>query len=340
MMKLAVKIAFACLALLYCGSLSAQEESLSWAEKMFEKRTHDFGVVARGAEVRYRFKLTNLYKETIHISDVRTTCGCTAAKPTKRTLRSREEAYIEATMDTQRFSHRKDSNLIVTFDAPTYAEVHIPVTVYIRTDVVLSPGAANFGAVDRGKETVRKISVAYAGRDDWAIRDVRATNKNLAVKVVQTNRGEGRVNYDLLVSLKSSAPVGSLRDQIILVTNDKNSPHVPVLVQARVEGDVTITPSPISLGTLSPGQKKTVNIVVRGKKPFAIEEIDCASPVKTFKVRLSKKIRPVHVLPITITAPQQPGKYNEVFSVRIAGRPEPVTFKAFGRILSTTATTK
>ena len=126
--------------LLAAGFLpTAQAQELTWAEKMFEKRSHDFGVVARGADVRYRLKITNIYKETVHISNVRTTCGCTAAAPSKSTLASRESAFIEVTMDTRRFKRRKDSNVIVTFDQPLYAEVRIPITAYIRTDVVLTP---------------------------------------------------------------------------------------------------------------------------------------------------------------------------------------------------------
>ncbi|MCH7989210.1 MAG: DUF1573 domain-containing protein, partial [Planctomycetes bacterium] len=150
---------------LSCGAES-QAQELSWAQKMFEKQSHDFGVVARGAEVKYRFKLTNLYRDPVHISNIRTTCGCSAAKPSRYTFNSREEAYIEVTMDTRKFMKRKDTNLIVTFDAPLYAQVQIPITAYIRTDVVLDPGAINFGAVDQGASVQRKLIIQYAGRSD------------------------------------------------------------------------------------------------------------------------------------------------------------------------------
>ena len=106
---------------------------------MFEKTSHDFGVVARGSDVSYRLKLKNKYKEDVHIADVRTTCGCSAGEPNKTTLKSLEEAYVEIKMDTRKFTRRKDSNVIVTFDAPLYQEVTIPITAYIRTDVVVEP---------------------------------------------------------------------------------------------------------------------------------------------------------------------------------------------------------
>src|ERR1700722_18745958 len=49
-----------------------------WAKAMFDSTSHDFGVVARGAEVVHRFRVKNLYKEDVQISTVTTSCGCTA----------------------------------------------------------------------------------------------------------------------------------------------------------------------------------------------------------------------------------------------------------------------
>ncbi len=317
-------------------SLTAQAQEQTWAAKMFDTKRVDFGVVAKGADTRHRIIVTNLYKEAVHISNIRTTCGCTAAKPSTNHLASKETAFIEITMNTNRFSRRKDSNLIVTFDAPLYAEVRIPVTAYIRTDVVLRPGAANFGAVDQGVESNRRIEIEYQGRSNWTIRDVQVKNEHLTAKIVEKSRYGGRVNYELHVSIKPTAPPGYLRDQIILVTDDARNPHVPVLVQAKVESDVTVTPSQISFGRLPSGKIKTVNIVVRGKKPFAIEKVECDSASKAFSVRLSKATKQVHVLPITFTATDDAGKFAEVFSLTITGRPEPVTFKASGQIIAAT----
>jgi hypothetical protein len=304
----------------------SQAQELNWAQKMFEKQSHDFGVVARGADVKHRFKITNLYRDPVHITNIRTTCGCTAAKPSRNSFNSREEAYIEVTMDTRKFMRRKDSHLIVTFDSPLYAQVQIPITAYIRTDVVLDPGGVNFGAVEQGNQAQRKLTIQYAGRSDWKIKKVKTNNKHITAKIVEKSRGGGRVTYELQTSLEPSAPAGRLSQQITLVTDDANSPHVPVLVEAKVEADVTITVAS-SLGTIEAGKSKNFNVVLRGKKPFVIEKVDCASDQNAFKIKLSKATRTVHVLPIAFTAPEKAGVFSEEFTVTITGRPEPVTFK-------------
>jgi hypothetical protein len=303
-----------------------------WAKKMFDKTSHDFGKVARGAEVSHRFKVTNLYKETVHISNVRTSCGCSIAKqPEVTTLKSLEFTYVEVALDTRKFSHQKESNLIVTFDQPYFAEVTLPLRGYIRTDVVLTPGGANFGAVDLGAGAVTTIDVAYAGRDNWTLKDVKIANENLDAKITEVSRGNGAVKYQIQMQLKPSAPLGSLREQVMLVTDDAN-PHVPILVTARVEADITVATPDLAMGTLTPGNEKTVNVVIRGKKPFSIDKVECESDTELFKVRLPEAPKTVHIIPLTFTPPKDPGPFSETFTVTIAGRPDPVTFKAHGTV--------
>ena len=314
----------------YASFAFAQEPT--WAEKMFDQKNIDFGVVARGSDAVARVKITNLYKQPIHIADVKTTCGCSAGKPSKTSLESLEEGYIEVTMDTRKFTRRKDSNVIITIDAPLYAEVRIPITAYIRTDVVFDPGSVTFGAVELGKESTRKIKLQYAGRDDWQVKEVRSRSESVTAKAVELTRGPGRVDYDIVVTLAANAPVGPIREQLIVITDDQNSPQVPLLVEATVEADVMVTPSVISLGVMKPGEAKQFNVVVKGKQPFQIDKIECDSETGIFKVRLPQNAALVHVLPLTITAPEKPGNIVEEFTLTVNGRSQPITFKAMGKI--------
>lgn len=309
---------------------------LNWAEKMFEELTHDFGIVARGADVRHRIAVKNLYKETVQITNVGTTCGCSAAQPSQKEIHTNETAYIEIRMDTNKFTKRKDSNVDVTmtFNGRDSKVVRIPITAYIRTDVVLSPGKAEFGSLEVGAGAQRRIQIAYAGRDDWQIKEVKAGGGNVSAELRETSRGGGRVNYELLVNVSPQTPMGPIRDEITLVTDDQNGPYVPVLVEGEVVPDVVITPSTLTLGQLQPGVDKTMSVVVRGRKPFSIDKIECESDRECFKVRLPKDLRSVHVLPLTVTPPDRPGRIEEKFTVTISGRPEPLEFRAEGTIVA------
>jgi type 1 fimbria pilin len=313
-------------------AVSAQE--LDWAQKMFSALDHDFGVVARGADVKGKILVKNLYKEPVTIVEAQTTCKCFKATPSQRTLKTGEVAEIELTMDTKNFMRQRDASLDVrvTFDNVHYKSVRVPLKGYIRSDVVLSPGAAEFGTVDLGAGGQQQLRISYAGRDDWHIKEVRANRDYLKAAVREVTRSNGRVTYDLTVQLAPNAPEGALRDQLMLITDDANNPYVPVTVAAVVEPDIVVATPSVALGDLKAGVEKTVRVVVRGRKPFAIDTIECESDLECFKVKLSQDQKTVHVLPLTVTPPTMTGEFSEEFTVHIAGRDQPIKFRASGRV--------
>lgn len=310
-------------------------DELDWAEKMFSELSYDFGNIARGSDARHVIEIKNLYEETVRITNVGTTCGCIAAEPDVRELATHEVARIEVQMNTVKFMRRKDSNVDVTL---TYAggsarTVRVPITAYIRPDVVLDPGTAQFGSVEIGQGAERVVSIAYAGQADWQITDVRESSEFLDVELEETSRSSGRVGYSLTITLAPDAPQGTLREQLLLVTNDDRSPQVPVIVEGAVVPDIVVNPSVLALGSLRPGVDKTMSVVVRGRRPFSIDKIECESERDCFKVRLNSQVRSVHVLPLTVTPPNEPGELNELFYLTISGRDEPVTFTAEGMVI-------
>jgi len=313
----------------YAAKLNAD-----WALKMFEETSHNFGVVARGSEVQHRLKLTNIYQETVQIADVKTSCGCSAAKPSQKTLNSLEAAYIEISMDTKKFSRQKDSSVIITFSAPQFAEVRIPISAYIRTDVVTEPGSVSFGNLDQGVGGTRTVEISYAGRPDWKITDVQNLPDDMTAELQEVSRTPQQIKYQLKVKLDPTAAIGSFRSVIQLITDDSNNPQVPLLVEGDVVPDIVVNPGVVSLGILSPGQTKTVNVVLRGKKPFRIEKVECETDLNAFHVQMPQDERAVHVLPLTISTPDGTGTLVEEFTVTINGRKDPITFKAFCKVVA------
>ncbi|MBI3863122.1 MAG: hypothetical protein HY290_14625 [Planctomycetia bacterium] len=108
---------------------------------------------------------------------------------------------------------------------------------------------------------------------------------------------------------------------------------------ARVAPEFVITPDSVSFGNLNPGETKSVNVVIRARKQFSIEKIEAIEKIEgekssgTYEFLLSKGAKQSHVVALTLTAPNKPGFVDELFSVTIAGRTEPVTFKAQGKVV-------
>jgi len=279
----------------------------SWADKMFAERSHDFGPVPRAAKIEFKFPLTNLYKEDVHIAGVRSSCGCTLPRVEKDTLKSHEQGSIIAEFNTRAFLGQHGAHLTVTIDRPYYAEVQLEVKGYIRTDVVVDPGQVNFGSVDEGAGAERKFTVDFAGRQDWQILDVKPGSPALNASIKETRRDAGRVSYEVSVRLADSTPTGYLHDQLTLVTNDRRSPELAVIVEGRVTPELSVSPSTLMLGIMQPGQTVTKQLVIRAKRPFKVTGLTAETGTFSFKPS-EDEAKTVHLVPVTFTADDQPGK--------------------------------
>jgi hypothetical protein len=284
-----------------------------WARKMFTDSSHDFGTLARGAKAQFQFKFTNPYVEPAHIAAVRSSCGCTSVEKPEKEIKTWESADITANFNTNAFLGVHSATITVTFDRPFPAEVQLQVSGTILSDVVMQPGLVELGTIDAGQAVEKKVVLTHTGRSDWSISDVQSANTNFEVEVNENRRANGSVVYDLLVRLKPTSPPGYINDQLFLVTNDAEAPRIPIEVVGRVVADVTVSPTSLALGTLTPGQSVTKNIVIRSKKPFHVLGVICDDD---FSCKLPDEAREVQLIPITFTAPQKSGKIAKTIKIR------------------------
>ncbi len=299
----------AILVLLLSGKVPAQD----WARKMFPTTSHDFGTVARGAKAEFEFPVEINFKLEVHIASVRSSCGCTTLEITKPRLQTGEKGVILAKYNTRSFLGQRNATITVTMDEPYYAEVQLMVTGYIRSDVVLHPGSLEFGDVELGTSSEKKLSIDYAGRDDWKIVDVRSTNSHFEAVLTEKQRTQDRTTYDLDVRLKDDAPAGYINEQLLLVTSDQNRDQIPFLVTGRVVPAITVSPAALSIGVVASGDKITKQLVVRASRPFRITAVQCADECFSFKTTSQPKR--IHLIPVTFTA-DKPGRISQAIQIQ------------------------
>jgi hypothetical protein len=287
-----------------------------WANKMFSVTDHDFGTVARGAKVEYRFVFDNLYLEDVHISHAYSSCGCTSVRIENPTVKTYEKGAVVATFNTSTFSGQRGATLTVVIDQPFYAEVQLHDRGFIRTDVEVQPGSVQFGSIDQGTGFEQNVTVSYAGgREDWQILDVKSANPHITATAVETGRNYGQVTYALKVNVDKSAPAGYLNDHLMLVTNDGNQ-QIPVLVEGRVTPGITVSPAALFMGVVQPGQKVTKKLVVTSKKPFRILSISCNDKSFQFDTSKDTTAAKLHQIPVTFLAGADAGKVVKTIKIK------------------------
>ncbi len=312
---------------LFAFSLPASAQD--WAKKLFSVTSHDFGTVANGAKTEFRFPLKNLYVEDLHITGIRSSCGCTTPTLVMKgeskgpaggglTLKTYEQGEVLAQFNTHIMTGYKRATLTLTCridqplgKQPLLAEVQLTVQGNIITDIQVSPPYIDLSTVSQGETVEKTITLTRTGRRDWKIMDIRCANTNFEVEPLEKSRTLSSVVYELKVKLRDTAPAGAINDQLVLVTNDDRMPQFPIQVQGEVRPELSITPSLWMAGSLLPGEEVEKKLVIRNnnKKPFKIVNIVSDDPAIQFKpIDPAAPAKILHVLPITLTASDDPGR--------------------------------
>lgn len=296
-----------------------------WTDQAFPVKKHNFGTVAVASKTEFRFPIFNPHSQTMHIQTVRTSCGCTTPVVETPYIEPGQAGSLLAKFNTPTFRGKKGATVTVVIDKPFYQEVRLRVDGYIRSDVVFHPGEVDFGMVSQGDSVDKSTKILYAGRNDWEVVELQSNQPWLIPQKTQIKREGGRIEYLIGVTVREDAPVGFFQDEIIVMTNDRAMPKVPLRVSGRVDAPLTIAPQSLALGKLQPGEAVTERLVIRSKTAFTIESISCEGWKVDFEP--ATKAKTMHIFDATFTATEATGAQKKPVVITTGGE-NPVTAKA------------
>ncbi len=305
MNKLLLTLAIGFLAV---APLSA-EEFVPWANKFFTVEdtqsviVHDFGTVPHGTKLKHRFKVTNIYKVPIQITERPiVTCGCVEPADWSKVLQSKEEGFLDVTMDASRFVGAKAVTMQVKFgNGANYRSTAIvQLRAFSRSDIMVNPGQIDFGQIAVGQKGSRSVEVVYNGTAKWEVQSGEVNDKLLDVKIDPIGGGRGtKPTYRVTASLKSDIVAGLLQEQIVLKTNDPANPLVTINVNATVLAPFEVSPKLVKFEELEVGKSSsTKRIIISANKKFRLEPFEPSDGV-TVKVQSNTNLMQIVELQFT-----------------------------------------
>jgi hypothetical protein len=226
------------------GQFSAPNVPSGHAQAKAIDPVYDFGNVYSGTTVKHVFRLKNVGSAPLDVSGVRTSCGCTAAQPTKKQLLPGEESEIAVTFDT-RTDHGPATRTITVF---TNDQAHQQLDLTMRGDVKVqveaSPTLVIFDRVRRGTSQSQQVTVT----DEMPDRDFKIdaiTNASPFIKAISQPAPAGKRNAVLNITLLKTAPAGPIAD-LVKVKTTRMLVEIPV--SGTVLGDLNLNPAQVSFG--------------------------------------------------------------------------------------------
>jgi hypothetical protein len=204
-------IIFAFLSVFIAAAVHAE---LKWDETILELHP-TFG----DKDAVGHFKYQNVGKTPIHLTSVKTSCGCTAAKSQKDEVAPGEKGEITATFSIGNRTGTQVKTVTVQTDEPSSPPTVLTLKAVLPEGLSLVP---TFVFWKVGEEAKPKTILAKAGKD-YAAKNLNAKCENSQFSVVV--EPNGRDSWKILVTPKQTA--GSFSGTIVVKTDfPKDSPGV------------------------------------------------------------------------------------------------------------------
>jgi Protein of unknown function (DUF1573)/Flagellar-associated PapD-like len=273
-------------------------------------RVYDFGTVLNAVPVAHVFKIRNAGTGTLIIGGVQTSCGCTAAKPTKKEVPPGDSSEVAVTFDT-RFDKGPATRTITVFtNDPKAPKIVLTMKGDVKVQVEATPGQVAFGDVKHGVEETRRVLLtdlvaeqrATAGKASKGAKKtgppapfkVKSTDHSSPnIKVESVARSDGKPGAALKITLLKTMPLGPFDDTIKVATS--RAP-VDITVFGTVQGDITVKPAQVSFGMVPHHQgtvriARLVNAGARAVKVTGVSSTNAAVSAKVEPITAGKDFK-------------------------------------------------
>jgi len=207
---------------------------------------YNFGTVYNGAVVKHTFHLKNVGTAPLTVGSVQTSCGCTAARPTRSHLDPGEESEIAVSFDTHADHGPATRIITVLTDDPRHRRVELTMRGDVKLPVEAKPSLVMFGRVKRGTLESRQVTLIDNMPDlAFKVGAIRNDNRNIKVGYEQPRGAKAAL---LTITLLKSAPAGPISD-VVKVTTSRVPLEIPV--SGTVLGDINAEPAQVSFGVVA-----------------------------------------------------------------------------------------
>ncbi len=268
---------------------------------------HNFGVTYPNQLLHHDFEFSNLGDKPLIITQVTTTCGCTAAVLAATTIMPSATSIVSVTMITRSPIKKSESATLHTND-PMRPKVTLAIEAMVRNLWSLSP-SQYFVFPDLPFNEEKSITLMLENEDEkpFKILATSVIEPELSVSVGEFT-GKG---YPITVTIKAGTEKKYINDQVLIQTDHPKQPKVSIQVMGRIIGYIKINRNRVFFGSMRKGETKKIVITasmtdIESKKKLEIIEVQSDSTSITGKAIGTRGDGFLNI-ELTFTAPDKAG---------------------------------
>ena len=235
----------------------------------------DFHNVDEGGDIIHLFHIVNRGKSTLIISNVSTSCGCTAAVEDKKEIAPGGRGVIKATYHTKGRPGHATKIITVTSNDPINSAYQMKLDMTVVRDIDIQPDRVYLYNVQHGQAQTASIHIMGKPHLLLKILSAQSTNGTVGVSIVSSDFEQATHRYGatLQVSVPATQPIGSFTDTVKVQTSYKKKPELDIDVSGEVVGKFIYSPHSVSFGTRQ-DNALTVSFTPQDPQHFTIRKVE------------------------------------------------------------------
>lgn len=192
----------------------------------------DLGEVESGRVIKGVIQFVNSGKDTVTISQVRTSCGCTAAEVQQKNYAPGDTAAINFQVNTRGFKGKVHKSITIEFEKHDPSPQSVQLLLYCLDYLEYSPIYLTFTQIHVNQDTVINRDIAITNHYKKPVK-IKSISTDLDVLKLHMKKRtiEPNETVRLEVSLKPLRPVRQASD--LIITTDQPSIE-PIHISAYV----------------------------------------------------------------------------------------------------------
>jgi hypothetical protein len=213
--------------LVILGGITGTSAIVAQPKIVIAKSDIDLGTVYNGAIVRTPITISNAGTSDLHITSVRTSCGCTTVKQPKEVLKPGESQTFEVEFNSSGFRGHYAKYVYLQTDDPSADYQTVTLRVNIKEDLVPVPpvSVAWLGNIALGKTTTQSVRFANVSGHPLRLKKFADLPSTVTTSLQPTTLAPSDT-IEVKLTVKPDKE-GYTNQEVKLETNSRNQPNVP-----------------------------------------------------------------------------------------------------------------
>jgi hypothetical protein len=260
---------------------------------------YEFGEKDNTHDVEHDFIIQNKGGAPLTIKDVKTSCGCTAAKPDKNVLAPGEQTKIHTKLSLKRRQGPQNKSITVYTNDPKEGVYRLQLQGTAIAAIMIEPRVINFGKLLDEKPEPQHVTI-YTPKEDYTftIESVDASalpGFNAEKKVIEDGK-----KYEITVTCVEDLKTGRYHGSVRLQTDKDDNKTQTFNVFAQVVGKLDVAPEIINLRySDEPGKTSSQYIRIAPGRIQEYEITEVVTPVNTMSAEIMPRGQNTYLIKLT-----------------------------------------